>query len=396
MKRYLAGVLLGAMCAATAVAQSLDDLNIQIHGYTTQGFLYSTHNNWNTTNSSDGSPAWTEAVLNLTSQPTPKLRMGVQARYFLLGNYGNNITLDWASADYKANDKIGIRFGKVKTPWGLFNEVQDIDPSYIWSLLPQGVYPLTSRNSLLTHYGGVVYGAIKLTPRAGKIEYRAWAGEGHYPGDDGYFVSFVESGFTLPNGISGPLYGGALHWKTPLPGLMVGASDLTDTKWNASLNGAVGAQFGSYTLQGPAAGTYLLPANSQPNYFAIYEKTKIMVAYEYERSWGNLLVQFPGQPDTRLRNDDRSQYGMATYKLTSKLTAGVYNSQNADHQASLGPDRYQKDWNFAGRYDFNDFLYAKAEQHFLRGTGLGYDANLNPGGLVTDTRLTVLKMGVAF
>ena len=71
--------------------------------------------------------------------PTPKLRVAVQARYFLLADSGNAIVLDWAAADYKFNDRLGVRFGKVKTPWGLFNETQDIDPSYIWALLPQSV-----------------------------------------------------------------------------------------------------------------------------------------------------------------------------------------------------------------------------------------------------------------
>ena len=78
----------------------------------------------------------------------PKLRVGVQARYFLLGNFGNAITLDWANADYKVNEKFGVRFGKVKIPSGLFNEIQDIDPSYMWALLPQSVYTLPDRNSI--------------------------------------------------------------------------------------------------------------------------------------------------------------------------------------------------------------------------------------------------------
>ena len=50
-----------------------------------KGFSTPRNNNWNSTNSSDGSAAWTEAVVNLTAQPEPKLRIGVQARYFLLG-----------------------------------------------------------------------------------------------------------------------------------------------------------------------------------------------------------------------------------------------------------------------------------------------------------------------
>lgn len=110
--------------------------------------------------------------MNVTAQPDPKLRIGVQARYFLLGNLGNSITLDWAAADYKVDDKFGMRFGKVKTPSGLFNEIQDIDPSYLWALLPQSIYPITSRNSLLAHYGGVGYGTIKLGQSLGRLEYR--------------------------------------------------------------------------------------------------------------------------------------------------------------------------------------------------------------------------------
>jgi hypothetical protein len=128
MKRSMVCILAFALGAAAAAAQSLDDLNIQIHGYATQGFLYTTQNNIFTTSSSNGSPAWTEAVLNVTAQPIPKLRIGVQARYFLLGNFGNAITLDWAAADYKANDKFGVRFGKVKTPSGLYNEFRTSIP----------------------------------------------------------------------------------------------------------------------------------------------------------------------------------------------------------------------------------------------------------------------------
>jgi len=66
----------------TATAQSMEDLNLQMHGYATQGFIYTTNNNWNTADTTDGSPAWTEAVINVTVQPRPKLRIGVQPRFF--------------------------------------------------------------------------------------------------------------------------------------------------------------------------------------------------------------------------------------------------------------------------------------------------------------------------
>ena len=87
---------------------------------------------------------------------------------------------------------------------------------------------------------------------------------------------------------------------------------------------------------------------------------------------------------------------MASYKLTSKLTAGVYDSQQVDHQAPLGPARYSKDWTFSGRYDFSQYLYAKAEEHIIDGTAIGYDTDLNPNGLKPNTKLTILKVGVSF
>jgi hypothetical protein len=393
MNRWLVGAVLIALGTASAGAQSLDDLNIQIHGYATQGFLYTTQNNIFTTNSSDGSPAWTEAVVNLGAQPISKLRIGVQARYFLLGNFGDAITLDWAAADYKFDDKIGVRFGKVKTPSGLFNEVQDIDPSYMWSLLPQSIYPITSRNGNLAHYGGVVYGTVGLQ-QAGKLEYRAWGGERKIAGDDGYWVSFVESGITIPNGIGGPIYGGALHWKAPLRGLMLGASYGHNNSWSSTFVDTYVVPAGPSTgVTITTPGAYLLSKSNTPDFFGQYERDKLMFAAEFQRLSGNLLFQ--GLSPVQ-RYDLRSWYAMGSYKLTGKLTGGVYVSQDFDVVTVLGPNRYSKDWTVSGRYDFGQYVYAKAEEHFIDGTSVGYDADLNPHGLKPDTKLTIFKLGVSF
>jgi hypothetical protein len=387
MKKILAGAVALALGAgAQGLAQSLEELNIQIHGYATQGFLYSSNNNLLTTHSSDGSPAWTEAVLNIGAQPIPKLRIGVQGRYFLLGNFGNSITLDWAAADYKADEHLGVRFGKVKTPSGLFNDIQDIDPSYIWSLLPQSIYPITSRNSILAHYGGVVYGTFKLGAKAGKLEYRGWGGERQIGANDGYTLAQTEAGILAPNGIGGATYGAAVHWRTPLSGLMIGASDGKDPAWSANIT----------TGNGFLTGTESIAPLNEPNYFALYEKNKVMVAAEYGRLPVSLTLRFTGLPPSYERIDYQNWYAMASYKLTSKLTAGVYDSQQVNHQAALGPARYSKDWTFSGRYDFSQYLYAKAEEHVIDGTAIGYDTDLNPNGLQPNTKLTILKVGVSF
>jgi hypothetical protein len=387
--RFLIAASMLLFASASASAQSMDDLNLQIHGYATQGFLYTTNNNILTTSSSDGSPAWTETVVNVSAQPTPKLRVTVQARYFLLGNFGNTITLDYALADYKISDRFGLRFGKVKTPSGLFNEIQDIDPSYMWSLLPQSIYPIASRNSLLSHYGGAVYGTLPLSSKLGKLEYRGWGGERSIGTDDGYLLSERELGIVLPNGLDAVAYGAALHWKTPLPGFMIGASLNHE---NASSNVIVD------TIPGYGAfnGAFQLKSLDIPNYFASYEKQKLMLAGEFTRLPVNATIQVPGVFAQSQKIDYRGWYGMASYKLTDKLSVGMYDSQFFDHQAVLGPARYSKDWAISGRYDFNQFLYAKAEQHFINGTALSYDTDLNPGIIKPVTKLTILKIGVSF
>ena len=387
MKKILVGAIALALAAgAHGFAQSLEDLNIQIHGYATQGFLYTTNNNILTTHSSDGSPAWTEAVLNIGAQPIPKLRIAVQGRYFLLGNFGNAVTLDWAAADYKADERLGVRFGKVKTPSGLFNDIQDIDPSYIWSLLPQSIYPISSRNSVLAHYGGVAYGTLGEGGKLGKLEYRGWGGERQIAANDGYLLAQAEQGILAPNGIGGATYGAAIHWRTPLRGLMVGASDSKQPMWSANLTAGNGA----------LPGTESIAPFNVPNYFALYEKNKVMAAAEYGRLPISLNLQFAGLPPNHQRLDFRNWYAMASYKLTSKITAGVYDSQQFDRQAPLGPARYSKDWAISGRYDFSQYLYAKAEEHIIDGTAIGYDADLNPNGLKPNTKLTILKVGVSF
>jgi len=359
----------------------MDDLNLQVHGYATQGFVYTNQNSWNTINSENGSAAWTEAVVNLSAQPTPKLRIGIQARYFLLGNYGNQIVLDWAQLDYRFNDHFGIRAGDVKTPVGLLNETQDIDPAHLWSLLPQSIYPIASRDSLLSHYGAVVYGSVSLG-ETGKLEYRGYGGTRVISGGDPLYESLREEGLSVPNGMSGPVFGATLKWHTPLTGLMLGATEDVERTSGEIDMGSLKGQF--------ACGRTVIP-----DFFASYEKKRLMLAAEHLRSPSSSFIEFPGIPAIPAPIDYRAYYVMSSYKISSKLTAGAYFSSFINRSAPVSNTRFQKDWTLSARYDFNAYLYAKAEQHFMDGTALGFNASDNPNPQPT-TRMTILKLGVSF
>jgi hypothetical protein len=376
-----------AISAPAQVRDKLDKYDVQVHGYATQGFLYTTQNNIYTTKSSDVSAQWTDAVVNVGAVLTPKMRVGAQARYFLFGKYSNGVSLDWARVDYKVNEYFGVRAGKVKTPSGLFNEVQDIDPAYIWSLLPPSVYPVSSRNSQLSHVGAVVYGNVRAGNRLGRLEYRAWGGRQKIGPDDGYFTALQEIGFDHINGFSGGDFGGAVRWKTPLPGLLVGAADTWRNVWRAKLVYENGADIG----------TNRIAAFHSPSYFLRYEHGKLEGAGEYMRFSPFFRITFPGFPVFRLPLDNRDWYAMASYKVAGKLTAGLYFSEQVNHApGATAPGSYSKDWALSGRYDFNQYFYGKVEQHFIDGTAIGYDTALNPNGLQPDTRLTIVKIGVSF
>ena len=385
-KHLAAVVLAGVALLGSGNAQSLEDLNIQIHGYATQGFLYSTRNNFLTTNSSDGSAAWTEAVVNVSAVPVPKLRVAVQARYSLIGTVGNAVTLDYASAEYKVNDRLEVRFGKVKTPSGLLNEVQDIDPAYLWSLLPQSVYPILSRNSSLAEFGGVVHGTIPLGERLGKLEYSGWSGITELAADDGYFTVEHNNGIALPNGYSAGAEGAGLRWRTPIAGLIVGAYDQRNNAATAPATLGGGAFTGVDTIR----------VFNIPDYYARYERSRWMIAGEWSRVAPGIVFSFVHGPTIPVPIDTRVWYGMASYKVTEKLTAGVYDSQFFNRAAALGPSRFSKDWVLSGRYDFSEYVYLKAEQHFIDGTAIGYSTANNTGRLQPDTRLSILKIGVVF
>ncbi len=377
--------LIVSLCGIlTARAQRFRDLNLQAHGYATEAFIYSTNNNWNTTYSTGhGSFRWTEGVVNLTAQPTSRLRLGAQGRLFLLGTYGPKITLDWGSAEFKENDRIGFRGGKVKTPGGLLNDIQDIDPAFLWTLLPQAIYPLASRNANLVVLGGVVFGSIPLGESFGKIEYRAFGGRRSIAPDDGYFDSARSSNAKFVEADRGPAVGGNLTWHTPVQGLLVGAAD----DYN---------ELSAKLLVGPFRGRTTDNVN-RIVLFGRFEQNKFMVAGEYSRILGKGAVQLDGVPfSSPARQDQRDFYVMTSFRLARKLNAGAYYSSYVDRQNALTASRYQKDWTVSGRYDLSSSVYLKLEQHFLDGAAVGFSLSNNPNGLQETSRLSLAKVGVTF
>jgi len=183
MHRRIVG--LGLVCAFLCVFQirleaqefKLFDRTVQVHGFASQGLIFTNDNNWLTMNTSQGSAGFTEFGVNMSTHVTDKLLVGAQLYDRNLGQLGQyHPSLDWAVADYRFKTWLGIRGGKVKTTLGLYNDTQDLDFLHTFALLPQSVYPTDVRDFTISHLGGDIYGKVSLNHRLGSLAYTAYVG----------------------------------------------------------------------------------------------------------------------------------------------------------------------------------------------------------------------------
>ena len=368
------------VCTCTGSLYAQDLAGIVVHGFVSQGFLFSSNNNYLSMKSSGGSPQWTDGAVNISDSLADNLRVGIQLHMYQLGEFGgSNIQVDWASGDYRVNDHFGIRAGKVKTVWGLFNDSQDIDAVFLWILLPQGSYAIDHKSFYLAHVGGEVYGALPLGKRAGTLHYDGYAGQATVDLNDGYIKQFADIGLVFTSSLGGKTYGGDLRWETPAKGLTIGSS--ADVQ----------------AVDGTApTGSIHVPPTFNPSTYAQFRRGKVYLAAEYDREPVNATVAI-GSVVFPFVVDGRSWFAMGSYRLRNNFRIGSYYSHYVDKSAdTTQPANYSKDWVVCGRFDFNAYFYAKIEGHFLRGTALGYYSSTNPNGLAPNSNMLAAKIGFSF
>jgi hypothetical protein len=378
MSRRMPLVLLACLYAGYLSGQDL--AGIEIHGFVTQGFLYSSHNNYLTMQSSSGSLQWTDGAVSITDSVTSNLRIGIQLHMYQLGQLGGpNVQVDWASGDYKVNDRLGFRAGKVKTVMGLFNDSQEVDAVFLWTLLPQCSYQVDNESFYLAHVGGDVYGNLSLGSHAGTLRYDGYVGQVTLDLNGGYLKTLADEGFVFTSAPSGKTYGGDLRWLTPLRGLIAGSS--------ANVEAVAGTA--------PGVGVSV-PTFLKTEYYAQFSRGRFYLAGEYDRSPADALVML-GPAVLPVPQDFRSWYGMGSYRLWKKLNVGSYYSHyvNKALDTSLAAN-YSKDWVLSGRYDFNPYFYGKLEGHFVHGTAIGYYQSTNPSGLKDNSNILAAKIGFSF
>ncbi|MBI5897096.1 MAG: hypothetical protein HZB24_14200 [Desulfobacterales bacterium] len=295
---------------------------------------------------------------------TDKLRIGLQLFSRDIGDAANNkVTLDWAYADYRFQDWLGLRAGRIKLPLGLYNETRDMDMLRTSIVLPQGIYNDLLRDNMIAANGVGLYGNVEMG-LAGGLEYQAIAGAINTDPDSGV-GKYIEDGFGGAGTIGGDIdndtsYSGALRWETPLEGMRIGysifdgAADIPIT-----LGGTIPATIeGSTTIQ---------------IFSAEYTWHDLVVAAEYmhQKNESTIESSIP-IPDRNFTGE--SYYLSASYRFVDWFTLGAYYSEyypdkddkDGDNEA-IDHNAWEKDLALTLRFDINEYWIFKVEGHAVDG-----------------------------
>ena len=338
------------------------DLALDVHGFVSQGALLSTGNNY-LAMSKRGSLEFTEVGINFTTQLTDRLRWGLQLFAHDLGPVSKySARADWFYLDYRWRDWFGIRAGRVKLPFGLYNETSDIDAARVAILLPQSVYPIVNRDYLLAQTGVEVYGYLDLA-RAGALEYRLYGGTIYIDPTTSPGVKSVDVPYVA---------GGRLLWETPVSGLRVGGSfQALRLTIFANLDPTMPAA----PPVGIGAGILLGVASAE------FVRKDLVVASEFSE-WratldSDVLTLFPTAKKVTV---SERGYVSATYHVTRWLWPGAYYSfffpDEVNATLTGASENMQHDLAATLRFDINQYWLVKLEGHFEHGTA-GLDQALN-------------------
>src|SRR5579863_10199666 len=305
----------------------LFDRTVQVHGFASQGFVYTNQNNWLTMHSSQGSGAFTDFGANVSMQITDKFRVGAQIYDRNLGNLGEwHPSVDWAFADYRFKPWFGIRGGKVKTTLGLYNDTQDLDFLHTFALLPQSVYPTDIRDATLAHLGGDVYVNIILKRHLGELSYTAYAGHRSDSLYSGYAYVSAQYGVHISS-FGGLQYGADLRWRSPLKGLMVGASRLSEdvTGKGKFVNLNPGIPIGPYSEISKSDGIN--------QFYSQYRLGKLRIDSEYRRFLHDGTIN---RNLIETITNARGWYVAGAYRILKRLELGSYYSHFTFTSVSAG------------------------------------------------------------
>lgn len=375
---------------------AVENFKVDIHGYISQGFLFSSENNF-LADTKNGTFQFNEFGINFGTVLNERVRLGIQFAGRDLGDTGNDkIIIDWAYADYDLTDWIGLRAGKMKLPFGFYNKTRDIDMLRTFILLPQGFYNDIFRDIYTAIKGVGLYGMFSLK-KMGTLSYQLLLGTTEIDTEGSINKTINGMGFLdVEKSNVNISYNGSIIWETPLKGLRVG---MTLNRAKIKFNGAitqdiyVPIEYPPYAVNIARKGDLYsgrIPKLDVKTYSLEYTWNNLVLATEYMNFYQKWkLTMSNGYTMDIKKSDGENYYVSGSYRFCDWFEFGSYYSvcyldKNNKTGVNMNPpySAYQKDICTTLRFDLNSHTTFKLENHFMNGTAQCYPQdNLNALGV---------------
>lgn len=409
MKRhcYYIAILAGLLATGVLRASAFELKEINVHGLVSQGYLKSTENNF-MAETKNGTPKFNEIAINFSTNLTNRLHIGTQVFAYTLGDEGDDkVNFDWAFADYRWRNELGLRVGKMKVVSGLYGERRQLDMLRTNIFLPFSVYLGPWWESVSSIKGVTAYGEFSLE-KAGSLAYNLQGGVGNFKADAAVGKA-IEQGYSqlhldIQDMDSDYVYSAALEWVTPFENLRAKATyllvDHLEFQGNVTVPIPPVAASGNVPRM-PGAMPEIPQFLETP---LDYEFTKlqnytlsaefrwydILFAAEYssydtEGRWDMNLGR--GWEDTPSVTSE-GWYVSGAYRFTEWFELGMWYSEfypnKDDKDGDLQPKydfaAWQKTIALSTRFDINEYWIVKFEVDYNDGFGV-YNIVDNPDGL---------------
>ncbi|MDO9240261.1 MAG: hypothetical protein Q7U30_09605 [Methylicorpusculum sp.] len=358
-----------SFCAASDFSASdfaFQDLlpdSLQMHGFLTQGIFHSSDNNMYGKSDDGLSPGLTEIGLNLSYRPMDRLTVAAQGLYRRAGDVDpGSFRLDYGLVDLSILDiddlRVGLRGGRVKIPYGLYNETRDVSFTHPGVLLAQGIYFDRSRSLFVSMDGGALY--FDHTDEWGDLSYKLVFG---MPQTDKEIMIAVLGPFSQGELDGKPGFATQLNYEM-MGGRYVFAVSYVDLElqYDPVKDDSIGAGYLSF----------------RPLVFsAQFNGEKFGLTGEYLYQWNRFSGFGRSFPDKE--SVTQSWYVESTYRFIPQLQGAIRhnvlyldnNDKQGDRVERLGvPDHviYAKDWMVSLRWDVTYYWMLRAEYHRIEGT----------------------------
>jgi hypothetical protein len=362
----MAMIALLSLSAGFARAIDFLDGDLQLHGFFSLTLVNTSDNNFFGQSDDQISSEYSEVGANASWRLTPDVQLSAQLLSHRAGgtddggvrlDYG---LLDWTMASSEEG-RSGVRVGRIKTAYGLYNKTRDVPFTRPSIILPQSIYFDRTRNLTVSADGGEVY--LERYYEAGSLSASLALGQ---PQTDTDAATVALVGLNPPGHLDAKL---APDFQVMYEG-SGGRYRLGFTALHLDLRYKPG-----YADRLGAGRFKLTPLIFSAQYNA--ENWSLTSEYASRRISVKDFGPFFYNGDAL----GESYYLQATYRLAPKWEAllryDVYYADKGDRNGRdfaaatglPGFTRYAKDWTLGVRFDVTPQFMLRAEAHQVDGTG---------------------------